>query len=103
MDPDWLKKRKSMESIHFTVFEAIQNNNFDEFMKFLNKPDFDPNVRLPLEYNPYNNPLLMICTIGIPYDGKYIEEKYIEALLKKKSLDLNLQNDDGWTALMTAA
>lgn len=77
-----------------TVFDALINENFDEFMNFLNQPDFDPNIK-----DSEGDPLLLVCIL-IP-NIKNIE-KYIKEVLKKKP-DLNLQGKNDWTALMAAA
>lgn len=78
-----------------TVFNAVYSNNFDNFMKFLNDPNFDPNIK-----NDMGHSLLLTCILQI--NGK---EKHIKELLKVPNLNLELGtfNDTGSTALMTAA
>jgi ankyrin repeat protein len=77
-----------------TVFEAVANNNFDDFMQFLNSPDFDPKSQT-------TNALLEACVLASKING----ERYVEELLKKKpKLDYQDPNSqDGNTALMLAA
>lgn len=79
-----------------SVFDSVWDNNFDEFMRFLNDPNFDPNIRT-LDPHFDNDTLLMLCAVYIKENG----EKYLIELLKKKP-NLDLQDTDGWTALMGA-
>lgn len=79
-----------------TVFDAVNNNKFDEFMEFLNDPNFDPNIRYPNDID--NLTLLIYCVMTTKENG----EKYVKELLKKKP-DLNLTDAYKQTALMLAA
>lgn len=85
---------------HNDIFKTISNNNFDEFMRLLNQPDFDPNIRNIDFFKPRKHQtVLMICVIRSKANG----EKYVIELLKNSDIDLDLQDDDGVTALQYAS
>lgn len=84
------------------VFDIFQNkkfckkSSFNEFMGFLNKPNFDPNI-CNSDHIDYSDHLLLYCAAYSKATGR----KFLETLLKKKP-NLDLQNINGFTALHLA-
>lgn len=82
------------------VFDIFQNkkfckkSSFNEFMGFLNKPNFDPNI---CNSDHYSDHLLLYCAAYSKVTGR----NFLKALLKKKP-NLDLQNINGFTALHLA-
>lgn len=71
-----------------TIFDAVKNKNFENFMEFLNDPAF--------QVDNVDNEGRSILFYVVSKD-----EKYLDALLKKNP-NINLQSNHQKTALMTA-
>lgn len=75
------------------IFDAVKHGNFVEFMRILNKPDFNPDI-----INSDANSLLINCVL---VSNQYGEE-YVKKLLKKNP-NLELRNKYGLAALQFAS
>jgi ankyrin repeat protein len=80
------KKYDLMEKI--IKYGLFDNINVNQFMNFYHG-----------NYEYYSNILLFSCR----YSKKLSSDKIVEMLLEHPKIDVNLQNNNGWTALMVAS